>query len=402
MGRLIPVAILALLLTLGGAAAEAASVEHARKLAAAGQRREALEELERRLTESPTDSDARILYGTILSWEGRRDEARRELQRVLLVSPAHSDALVALGYVELWEGNFDEALALADRALPVSPARVDALLLRATALARQGRRSEAREVLDRIQQIDPTNETAAALRRSLRGVVSNSMSVGYDYSRFDDERRDWNEASVAFGHRWPKVSMIATARRAERFATNDQQIEVEAYPSLRRGTYAYLAAALGDERTLYPRWRLGGDLYQSLGRGFEASLGYRHLEFSTGTDIYIGALTRYVGNWMLTGRIYNVPASEGPSMSYHALARRYGGDGRSYVGARLSKGFSREEVRSLNDIEVLDSQGVAIETLIAGRAPVELTLRAGYSREERPFDRRIGQTTVSATVSYRY
>lgn len=400
--RTTAVALLALLVAAVATAAEIGSVERARQLAAAGQRREALQELEKRLAESPSDLDARILYGTILSWEGRRDEARRELGRVLSDRPTNSDALVALGYLELAEGHPDQALWLAALALAVSPSRVDALLVRATALSRLGRRSEALAVLDRIQQIRPTNTEAASLRRTLRGVTSNSIGVNYDYSRFDDDRRDWNEASVAWGHRWPRVSMVATARQAERFSIDDRQFEIEAYPSLRRGTYGYLSVAVSHDDVLYPDWRFGAEIYQSLGRGWEASLGYRHLEFDTGTDIYAGSVTRYLGSWMFTGRIFRVPASEGASLSYHALARRYSGDGRSYTGLRLSKGFSREEVRSLNDIEVLDSRGFAVETLIAGRAPLDLTLRAGYSREERPFERRIGQTTVSAMLSYRY
>lgn len=402
MVRPVTVALVAWLVALAGAAAEAASVERARQLAFAGQRGEALEELEKRLADSPSDYDARTFYGTILSWEGRREEARRELQRVLDDRPRNSDALVALGHLDLWERNFDQALALADQAIAVSPSRVDALLLRANVLSRLGRRAEALAELDRIEQIDPNNEAAASLRRALRGAPTNSVSVIYDHSRFDDHRRDWNEAGLAWGHRWPRVSMIATARHAERFSTDDRQIEVEAYPSIRRGTYGYLSLALGEDHTLYPRWRVGGELYQALGRGYEASLGYRHLEFSTGTDIYVASLTRYVGNWMLTGRIFRVPATAGPSMSYHAQARRYAGNGRSYTGLRLSKGFRSEEVRSLNDVEGFDSQGVAVETLIAGRIPLDVTLRAGYSREERPFDRRIGQTTMSATVSYRY
>lgn len=396
------VALGAWLLMLVGVVAEGASVERARQLAFSGQRGEALAELERRLAESPSDYDARTFYGTVLSWEGRREEARRELQRVLNDRPRNSDALVALGHLELWDRNHDLALTLADQALVVAPARIDAQLLCANALMRLDRRAEAMTVVDRVLEIDPDNETAISLRRALRGAPTNSVSVIYDHTRFDDARRDWNEAGLSWGHRWPRVSMIATARHAERFSTDDRQIELEAYPSIRRGTYAYLALALGQEHTLFPRWRVGADLYQSLGRGYEAALGYRHLEFASGTDIYIASLTRYIRNWMLTGRVFHIPRATGSSMSYHALARLYAGNGRSYAGLRLSKGFRSEEVRSLNDVEVFDSQGVGLETLISGRLPLDLTLRAGYHREERPFDRTVGQTSMSATISYRY
>ena len=66
------------------------------------------------------------------------------------------------------------------------------------------------------------------------------------------------------------------------------------------------------------------ELSQSLGWGFEASLGYRRLQFSSGTDVYVGALTKYLGDWMLTGRVSHVPESDGnDSTSYYAIVRRY-------------------------------------------------------------------------------
>src|SRR4029077_6941001 len=59
------------------------TVAQARSLATNKPRTEALRPLEAPLVQSPEDSDARVLYGTVLSWEGRYDESREELTRVL-------------------------------------------------------------------------------------------------------------------------------------------------------------------------------------------------------------------------------------------------------------------------------------------------------------------------------
>ena len=89
--------------------------------------------------------------------------------------------------------------------------------------------------------------------------------------------------------------------------------------------------------SLYPQYRVAFDLYQSLGRGFEASGGARYLDFSAITQIYVGTLTKYVGNWMWTGKVYYVPG-EGDlhSNTYVGGFRRYfGGDGTSYARPQL-------------------------------------------------------------------
>ena len=89
-------------------------------------------------------------------------------------------------------------------------------------------------------------------------------------------------------------------------------------------------------------------MYQSLGKGFEVSGGARYLDFGSITEIYVGTLTKYIGNWMLTGKVYHVPAERDlDSTSYHGGFRYYfGSDGTSYVAVNYGHGFSQEEVRT--------------------------------------------------------
>jgi Flp pilus assembly protein TadD len=107
-GRLV---VAAFLLTLGGVAsarAQAGDVPaEARTAAIAGRRTEAVEMLQRHLTDSPRDADARLLLGVVLSWDGKYDEADRELRRVLEQSPTYNDARVALANVAWWTGRYD-------------------------------------------------------------------------------------------------------------------------------------------------------------------------------------------------------------------------------------------------------------------------------------------------------
>src|SRR5215475_9217209 len=68
-------------------------VAHARELAYSGKahRDEALALLKQHLDQEADDSDARVLYGIVLSWQGRYDEARTQLNMVLATRPTHGD-----------------------------------------------------------------------------------------------------------------------------------------------------------------------------------------------------------------------------------------------------------------------------------------------------------------------
>ncbi len=190
---------------------------------------------------------------------------------------------------------------------------------------------------------------------------------------------------------------------ATRFGYTDQLVEVEAYPTFRAGTYAYLGVGTGTKKDLYPTYRAAFDLYQSVGHGLEVSGGYRRLVFAEPVSIYVATLTQYVGQWAVMGRTFFVPSSVGDSWSFHAESRRYvGSTGRSFLGLTISQGFSREEPRGLGDVIPLHSN------TIRGQADVELTDRmrllitSSASRQERVLRSTLWQTTLSAGAAYRF
>jgi tetratricopeptide (TPR) repeat protein len=69
-------------------------IARARSLAIGNERVEALALLDKRLADHPDDTDARTLYGIILSWEGCYDDARKALESVLGRNANHGDALL--------------------------------------------------------------------------------------------------------------------------------------------------------------------------------------------------------------------------------------------------------------------------------------------------------------------
>ena len=370
----ISVAFLLVVLASDSLGAQGDEVSRARALAFGGKHVEATALLHQYLASEPSDTDARTLLGTVLSWDGRYDEARTELQTVISGRPTDGDALPALINVELWSDHPQQAKVLAERGL--------------AAATKDDRYLEGRERA--ISAIDYARAWA--------------ISASYSYDWFSDQRSAWRESQASLKRQTPVGSIIARGSRAERFSVMDNQFEIEMYPSFRPGTYAYVSFGIAPDQRLYPHYRYAADIYQSLGKGFEASIGFRRLRFSSDTDIYVGTLSKYVGNWLLTGRMYYVPDRTGAnSRSYHGSFRRYfGGAGTSYVGARYSRGFAREEIRNINDFEVLNSETAAGELDVNLSRRWRLGLSGSTSRQDRLDRDALRQNSASATLGFRF
>lgn len=346
-------------------------IARARAAASAGNRPAGIALLETHLTTSPRDVDARLVYGLILSWDGRYDEARKAFQAVLAQSPDYLDARVALMNVEWWSG----------------------------------RLTEARELVRAVLSRDAGNTQARLVQQRLDARTRPwSFGAGYTRDTFNDQREAWQESSLSIGRETPIGSLIVRGSQADRFGLTDQQVDVEFYPTFRAGTYAFIGVGIGADKILYPENRVSIDLYQALGGGFEVSGGYRRLGFSEITHIYLATVTKYSGNWMLTGKAFTVPDQRlGASWSYHANLRRYfGAAGTSFIGAGYSHGFSREEPRGAGDLIRVDGDTVRGQADFDVTGILRFTVGASTSRQERALREPLWQTTAGAGLTIRF
>ena len=359
----------------------------------------ALRTLETQLQASPRDVDSRLLYGLVLSWSGLYDDSRRELEQVLAQAPGYTDARVALANVEWWSGHYEQLYRIAGDGTRRQPDDTRWLVYEARALAGMNRPAEARRTLGTVLAREPGNVQARAMAERLDAQLRPwHAQLTHTVDWFDDDRESWKETAATIGRRTPVGTVLTRVSYTERFGRSDTQIELEAYPRLRPGTYSYVNIGGSVEQTLYPQNRVGLELYQSLGRGYEASGGWRRLHFNDTTNIYVGSLTKYVRSWMVTGRAYFVPGELKDSTSYYGSVRRYfGGDGTSFWGASYGHGFSREEIRNATDLFFADSDTVRAEL----DARVGRRWRAAASGSTSRQERQIGplrQNTLSATL----
>ena len=397
-------AAMVLCLSAGAAAAQSADVVTSARVAAiSGHRAEALADLEQHLSESPRDVDARLLYGLVLSWEGRYDDARRELGGVLTQTPTYNDARLALANIAWWNGDYVELKRLADEGRLQRPDDVEWLLQDARALDGLGHQRDARSVLQQLLSRAPGHPQARALKNRIDASLRPwSVTMGYGGDRFSDQRTPWAEYAVSISRQTTAGSVIARASKVERFGLSDQLFEVEMYPTFQPGTYGFVSIGFAKHDSLYPNYRVATDLYQSVGRGFEVSAGFRRLAFTTTTEIYVGSLTKYTGSWMLTGKTMFVPDHQGPedSVSFHGLVRRYvGSSGESYVGFGYSHGYSRDELEDRAEL-----LGLGADTLRAGaellvHPRLLAAVSASTSRQERAERSTLWQHALAASLT---
>jgi len=360
------------------------ALARARELTRTKQYSKALSLLESHLKSEPDDTDARVYYGIVLSWEARYDEARTQLRQVLAGNPNHGDALLALANLELWSDHPEQTERLTSAALERRGASADLMYARARALKAMNRERDAMDVLNQLLQLEPQHADALRTRSSLQDSMRHwEAQWSYSYEWFNKNLDGWHEAQMGLKRATPAGSVIARFSRADRFGLHSNQAEIDFYPRIRKGTYGYVNVGYSYDATLYPQYRLGADLFQSLGGGFEASGGLRRLGFSSKVNIYTTSLGKYYGSWFFNGRAYLTPDSAGTSRSVHLSARRYFGEATDYIGFRVGRGAAPIETRTLGDIEILNSTSVYAELNKSLGRRWMMNFRAGHGREDR-------------------
>lgn len=135
---------------------------------------------------------------------------------------------------------------------------------------------------------------------------TQKIGLNYSFTHFDKRFTDpWHLASVSYSkqQKWGYTGL--NLNYANRFNKNGSELELETYPKFKKGIYAYVGgAAKLSSNALFPNYRVGFSLYQSLGRKLELETGIRHLAFDQQTDVWVLGLGKYMGNAFINLRSY--------------------------------------------------------------------------------------------------
>jgi len=368
------------------------SFEVARNLAFNSKRQEAQDTLRLILTKYPDYHDVRSFLGSTYSWDGEYKKAAQEFNYILDKSPERLDTWEAAINNELYRDAPYNAIKMTEKALGYFPDNESLLYLLASAKDATNNKEEALLIIEKILESNPNNEKAIAYKQTLlNNLRYNMLGLKTSVDLYSEVFDPMQYYMLRYIRQTKYGSIQAKFNFSQRFGSTGSQFEVDMYPSISQGFYAYLNFGVSDSY-LYPKLRYGAELYKSLPKGFEVSLGFRSLQYSETTNIYSGSLGWYTGNSYFLFRSYVTPGDPGASMSGSLTYRKYGKNMFNYFSVEAGMGFSP-------DIYRLDFEGV--ENVIVNLQSQKLNfgyffsskndrnywgLQAGVSHQEISFD----------------
>ena len=318
------------------------SFETARALAFNQQRKQAQDTLQHILTKYPDYNDIRSFLATTYSWDGEYKKARKEFAYILEKDSKNKSTRIAAIKNELW-GDFKfKALEMANESLKYFADDAELLYLKANAQESTDNPLEALSTIQSILDKNPEDQKAQDYKINLdKKLVKNTIGIKSAVDLYSKVFDPMQYYTLAYSRSTKYGSIIGKVNFNRRFNENGKQFEIDLYPKISKGFYAYLNIGFADS-FLFPDVRYGAELYKSLPNSFEVSLGFRALKYSTTTNIYTGSVGWYKGNSYWSFRPYLTPGNNGISKSGTLTYRNYRSDADNYLGFSFGMGFSPE------------------------------------------------------------
>lgn len=383
----------------------------ARALSFSNHRDEAIQLYTELLATRPNNSDLLLARGRTYAWEDRWNEAEADITAVTTQSPNYGDAWSALGDMYLWSDRPGNAVGAYSKWIAADPVNPRAYIARAKAHRSANELDAARADFEAARAHGaPASEIDQYLTSLQRRAAPEAVAplpfkwlanLSYGYSEFSPTSSNWNYYSVSVRHYWQHSSLAFEYLDSLRFGSNDYAFALDAYVDLWPRSYANFRYQYSPHAVLFPSNYYRAEIFQGVGRGWEPSISYDHLDFTSSTvDMYGLGLGKYTGNWYFRWRTLFVPSAAGTSISHHLLARYYyAGNGDDY--AEINGAFGRGGVFPPGSTVVKttrsQSYGAVFQKYITPRWGFKIS--AGYSDENTfPFIER----SISANILARW
>ncbi|MGV8946930.1 MAG: YaiO family outer membrane beta-barrel protein [Lutibacter sp.] len=319
-----------------------AAFEKAREMAFNQQRKQAQDNLLFILTKYPDYHDIRSFLASTYSWDGEYKKARTEFSYILGKDKQRKTDWIAAINNELWAEAPFSALEMTNDALNYFPSDGEILYLKASAQENSNNPEEALQTLQLVLDQNPKDQKALDYKKKLTTTLSyNAIGISSSVDFYSETFDPMQFHSLKYSRKTTLGSITAKVNFNRRFQENGVQFEVDLYPKISKGLYAYLNVGIANT-FLFPDLRYGAELYKSLPKGLEVSLGFRALKYDTTTNIYTGSIGWYTGNSYWNFRPYLTPGDSGTSKSGTLNYRKYRSDADNYFSVSFGMGFSPE------------------------------------------------------------
>ncbi|MBC29929.1 MAG: hypothetical protein CMH48_03705 [Muricauda sp.] len=391
-------------------------VAQAHQMAFEGDHTSAKDLLLKILSKTPDDIQARSLLASTFSWSGKYDEARKHFNKITSEERTDRDVWISAIKNELYAKEDATALGLANKALYYLKDDNEIERLKNLALERITNKKYPEKGWHN-QGPDITNAKADSLKKDKKNTLENGKETGRattdaegrseasaDTEEFQN-RIGINNSFTVFSERFdPQVfssisfrrktlagSIIPKINYSNRLGKHGVQYDIDFYPKFSKRFYAYLNYGHSNA-DIYPRHKMGGDLYVNLPGAFEFSAGGRYIITNTReVKAITNSLGHYRGNYYFSLRSFITPRPDGLTrVSGNLLVRKYLKDAENFLGVNVGMGVSPELRQIIADDQLLaetlffiESQRLNLEYQFTGKnGPNIYRARLGVRRQE--------------------
>ncbi|MEE9365050.1 MAG: YaiO family outer membrane beta-barrel protein [Cellulophaga sp.] len=361
------------------------SFDTAKTLAFKGERKQARDTLLAILSKYPKHTDAQNLLAKTYSWDGNYNKARKVFNKITSNNKQIKEVWVAAIKNEIYATNYTTALGLANKALLYNEGAISISNLKV-------------QILEHLNKPPP--------RDSLNNAIRVSMAIDVFSKVYDP----MYYGSISYKRETKYGSIIPKINYNNRFGENGIQYEIDAYPKFSKKLYGYLNFGYSSSK-IFPKNRVGAELYATLPKTTEASLGMRYLNFNNGTaTIFTGSYSLYRGDYYFSLRPYISPRkNKSISISGAFTIRKYLKDSDTYLGANIGMGYTPELKQLIaNDILLsetllfIESQHINFVYQFSTRMKNVYKTNLGVIRQELLFIPGEFFFAISVGVSYKF
>ena len=326
----------------------------ARAYAYSGRREEAEAVLGGLLAAHPADGDLIVFKARLLSWRNDLDGAEKAFRLALELQPRSADAKAGLADLAAWRGDTDAALVYCRGALDLDANHAGALFRVGSILLWRGDYGRARGYLARAAELEPLNKDYTRALAGAAPVFARKAEVWLSgrQEHWNDGRPDDREAGLSglFSLLRDRARLVVKAGRLWRGGAADDRAGIEIYPQLWKGAYGYLDLGLAPKAAFGPSSSFHLEVYQSVLKKLEFSLGARRMSFAAGgVTVLAASAALYAGAWYPNVRVHWADAGTRPELTWMAGCRRYLAD-TSYLWLTAGRGSRSLETASAEEI----------------------------------------------------
>ncbi len=289
----------------------------------------------------PENQDYIIYLARLYYWSKDYSKSKELLIPLTLADPVGQEAYDLMIQVEYQLGAYPSVIEKCQKGKTLFPDRVHFYSFQeAQALEKSGKDELAKKILDEIPLTAPNRRDAVYLRTQILRKQKNTIAAGYLNTSFNDPGfAPWHLAHLEYFHRTGSFAVGGRLNYGHLFGADAVQVEADTYPRVGKSAYLYLNAGYSGAERIFPRYRLGGEFFQDIGR-YNFSIGSRYLDFKiqevlllTGSAaINYGDLKIGYRNYMLhlekewfVSHVLNFRKSMEHKESYIQLDLQYGG-----------------------------------------------------------------------------